>query len=509
MLILTKRTFLEGEAKSELFSMVGKGKPLRLWRLFTFEAGLGYTSATFTSFGYPLDPARAFSGLGLANTELVSKYRDRNMRHLRIGLLGLGKIGTGVFEAIRTKKDFFENEIGVRLDIRKVADKNQSRQRELKIPKEIFTTDPLEVVRDPSVDVVIELIGGTEMAYVLVTEALERGKHVVTANKALLAEYGDDIFSLANLKKRWIAFEASVGGGIPVIKGLREGLVANRIESVHAIINGTSNYILTEMTDKSSDFKDALADAQKLGYAEADPTLDVEGIDAAHKLAILVRFGFGGKVKFSDIYCEGITQIRSEDIAFAKEFGYRIKLLAIAKKLKDGIQARVQPTLLPQSHMLANVHGSFNAIMFHGDETGDVLFYGKGAGQRPTASAVISDLVDLAMKQGGSHDLGKVPMRAVVRPLKIKSISSISSRYYLRFHVVDRPGVLAKIAQVLGRFRISISDMIQKERSVGSVVPLIFLTHDTFERDIRNAIRQISKMATVKGKPQVLRIEGN
>lgn len=431
------------------------------------------------------------------------------MRTLRIGLLGLGNIGSGLYEVIRDKKEFFENEIGVRLDLIRVAERHRDRQRALKIPQKIFTSDAFEVVRDPSVDVVVELIGGTQIAYKLIHEALKNGKHVVTANKALLAEYGDDLFALANQKKRWICFEASVGGGIPVIKGLREGLVANHIDSIHAIINGTSNFILTEMTEKGTDFKEALAEAQKLGYAEADPTLDVEGIDAAHKLAILVRFAFGGKVKFSDISCEGISQIRSEDISFAKEFGYRIKLLAIAKKLKDGIEARVQPTLVPQSHMLAGVQGSFNAVMLHGDETGNVLFYGKGAGPHPTASAVLSDLIDLAMRQGGAHELGKVPMRAICRPLRVKNISSILSRYYLRFHVVDRPGVLAKIAQILGKCRISISDVIQRERSTGGVVPLILITHDTLEGDVRRALRQINRMPSVKGKSQVLRIEGN
>ncbi len=431
------------------------------------------------------------------------------MRTIRIGLLGLGNIGTGLYEVIRDKREFFENEIGVRLDLVRVAERHTERQRALKIPQKIFTSDAFEVVRDPSVDVVVELIGGTQIAYKLIHEALKNGKHVVTANKALLAEYGDELFALANQKKRWICFEASVGGGIPVIKGLREGLVANHIDSIHAIINGTSNFILTQMTEKGTDFKEALAEAQKLGYAEADPTLDVEGIDAAHKLAILVRFAFGGKVKFSDISCEGISQIRSEDISFAKEFGYRIKLLAIAKKLKDGIEARVQPTLVPQTHMLAGVQGSFNAVMLHGDETGNVLFYGKGAGPHPTASAVLADLIDLAMRQGGAHELGKVPMRAICRPLRVKSISSILSRYYLRFQVVDRPGVLAKISQILGRCRISISDVIQRERSTGGVVPLILITHDTLEGDVRRALRQIDRMPSIKGKSQVLRIEGN
>ena len=366
----------------------------------------------------------------------------------------------------------------------------------------------MRVIRDPSIDVVVELVGGTADARHFVLEALRQNKHVVTANKALLAEHGDEIFDLANRKKRWVFFEASVGGGIPVIKALREGLVANRIDSIHSIINGTSNFILTQMTQQKQDFKVALAGAQKKGYAEADPTFDIEGTDAAHKLAILARFAFGGKVCFKDIYCEGISSIRGEDISFAEEFGYRIKLLAIAKASGEAIEARVQPTLLPKSHILANVNGSFNAILLHGDEVGDVLFYGRGAGPAPTASAVVSDLMDIALRGNGRFE-SLVPIRANRRILKIKNISSLLSRYYLRFHVVDRPGVLSKIARMLGKHRISISDVIQRERSAGGVVPLLLITHDAHEKDVREAIRAINRLDSVRGKSQVLRIEGN
>jgi len=429
------------------------------------------------------------------------------MKSLRIGLLGLGQVGTGFYTLLASKKEFFKREIGVSLDLVKVAVRNKNKKRKKALPKSLLVPNPLEVVRDRSIDVVVELIGGTGVAKELICEALKHGKHVVTANKALLAEAGDEIFDLADRKKRWIFFEASVGGGIPVIKALREGLVANKIESIHSIINGTSNYILTRMTEDKSDFREALREAQKKGYAEADPTLDIEGVDAAHKLAILLRFGFGGKVRFKDIYCEGISRIRSEDIAFAHEFGYRVKLLAIAKASKDGIEARVQPTLLPASHILANVNGAFNAVLIRGDQVGDVLLYGKGAGPAPTASAVMSDLIDIAMR--GKTRLGEatVPMRAIRWSLKIKSISSILSRYYLRFHVVDRPGVLSKIAHVLGKHRISISDCVQKERNAGNVVPLILLTHDAHERDVRNAIQRIDRLDVIKGHSQVIRIE--
>jgi homoserine dehydrogenase len=428
------------------------------------------------------------------------------MRVLRIGLLGLGQVGGGLFSILSSKKKIYGEEVGVKLEIIKIAVRNKNKKRNVRVPKSLLTTNAWDIVRDPSIDVIVELIGGTKDAKALVTEALRQGKHVVTANKALLAEYGDEIFELADRKKKWIMFEASVGGGIPVIKALREGLVANRIDSIHSIINGTSNYILTRMSEENTDFGEALKQAQKKGYAEADPTFDIEGIDAAHKLAILVRFAFGGKVKFKEIYCEGISQLRSEDIAFAKEFGYRIKLLAIAKLLEDGIEARVQPTLLPQSHILSNVNGSFNAVLMHGDEVGDVLFYGRGAGSHPTASAVISDLVDIAKREATRFE--GLPMRGIQRSLAIKNISSILSRYYLRFHIVDRPGVLAKIAQILGKHHISISDVIQRDRSAGSVVPLILLTHGGHEHDVRGAIDKIDKLKVVRGKSQVIRIEG-
>ncbi len=431
------------------------------------------------------------------------------MRTLRIGLLGLGQIGGGVYSLLTAKKNFFNREIGVRLELAKVAEKDKARARRMRVPENLLTNNGFDVVRDPSIDVVVELIGGTTVACQLVLEALRSGKHVVTANKALLAEHGDEIFELANQMNRWVLFEASVGGGIPVIKALREGLVANKVDSIHSIINGTSNYILSQMTLEHKDFGEALKEAQAKGYAEANPTLDIEGIDAAHKLAILTRFAFGGKVCFKDIHCEGITTISREDIAFAEEFGYRIKLLAIAKASPDGIEARVQPTLLPESHILANVNGSFNAILIRGDEVGDVLLYGRGAGSKPTASAVVSDLVDLVLRQGiRLKELG-TKMRAIGKPLKIKNISSILSRYYLRFHVVDKPGVLAKISKLLGKHKISISDVIQKERRLGSVVPLIMLTHDAHEKDVRAAVSQIDRLDSVHGKSQLLRIEGN
>lgn len=429
------------------------------------------------------------------------------MKKVRIGLLGLGQIGGGLYEILRAKKKQFERQLGVSFEIARIAEKFPNAKRKVRPPRGLMTMDALEVVRDPSVDVIVELIGGTSAARALIKEALKEGKHVVTANKALLAEYGDEIFEMAHRKRRWICFEASVGGGIPCIKALREGLAANTIESVYAIINGTTNYILTQMTQTGMGFNEALAGAQAKGYAEADPTLDIEGVDAAHKLAILVRFAFGGRVKFGDIYSEGITRISSDDIAFAKEFGYVIKLLAIAKRSGSGVEARVQPTLLPKTHILANVNQSFNAVLLRGDEVGDVMLYGRGAGPHPTASAVISDLIDIA-----KNDIdGPVDDESIIRALgpriSVKSITSILSRYYLRFYVIDKPSVLAAISKILGRHKVSISDVIQRERSAGKVVPLILLTHEAPEKDVRAALRVIDRLPFVKGKSQVIRME--
>ena len=429
------------------------------------------------------------------------------MKKIKIGLLGLGQIGTGLYEILAAKKALFARQLGVSFELAKIAEKYPGRNKKVHPPKHLMTKDAFAVVRDPSIDVVVELIGGTTVARQLIKEALKNGKHVVTANKALLAEHGDEIFALAHRMKRWLCFEASVGGGIPCIKALREGLAANRIDSVHAIINGTTNYILTQMTAKGMSFKEALAGAQKQGFAEADPFLDVSGHDAAHKLAILARFAFGGKVKFKDIYCEGITEISSDDIAFAKEFGYTIKLLAIAKRSGNGVEARVQPTLLPNVHILASVNGSFNAILMRGDEVGDVLFYGRGAGPHPTASAVIADLVDIAKAGVTGPAEDRFMVRALGKTLPVKSIFSILSRYYLRFYVIDRPSVLANISKILGKYKISISDVMQRERSAGRVVPLILLTHHTHEKDLRAAVREIDGMSCIKGKTQVIRIE--
>ncbi len=428
------------------------------------------------------------------------------MKTVKIGLLGLGQIGSGLYEILTRKKKSFEKQLGVSFEVVRIAEKYPNRKRKVQPPAKIITQDAFEVVRDPNVDIVVELIGGTTFAGEVIKTALKEGKHVVTANKALLAERGDEIFELAHKMQKWICFEASVGGGIPCLKALREGLVANDVDSIYAIINGTTNYILTQMATSGLSFEDALSGAQKEGFAEADPTLDIQGIDAAHKLAILVRFAFGGRVRFSDIYSEGITRITNDDIAFAKEFGYVIKLLAIAKRTKNGVEARVQPTLLPKNHILASVNQSFNAVMFRGDEAGDVMLYGRGAGSLPTASAIVADLVDIA-KSHVDVISDNLMIRSLGKTIEVKNITSIESRYYLRFLVIDTPGVLAAISKIFGTHKVSISDVVQRERSAGKVVPLILLTHKSPEKNIRSAIRAIDKLKFVKEKSQVVRME--
>jgi homoserine dehydrogenase len=424
------------------------------------------------------------------------------MKQLKIGLLGLGQVGSGVYSILKSKGRALVQRHGLNFQIEQIAVRKPSKKRLVRAKRSELTTQARVLVQNPEIDVVIELIGGIHPAKELILTALRSGKDVITANKALLAEHGREIFHEAKRLGRHLFFEASVGGGIPVIKTIREGLIANRIHSVYSIINGTSNYILTKMTEEKLDFKEALRLAQAKGYAEANPKLDIEGIDAAHKLTILASLIFGGWVSFCDIYVRGIASIRSEDIAFAEEFGYVIKLLAIAKRSKDGIEAHVQPTLLSKSHVLSSVRNSYNAVFMKGDEVGDILLYGQGAGSRPTGSAVVSDLVDIAQMRESDHFFSPE-----LKPIRVRSISSILSRYYLRFHVIDRPGVLAQISHVLGRHRISISDVIQKERRIGSVVPLILLTHETQEHSLVKAVKAINKLSVLKGKTQVLRIE--
>jgi len=426
------------------------------------------------------------------------------MKQIRIGLLGLGQVGTGIYKILTKKQSFLKKKTGCTFKLAKIAVKNPSKKRSVSIPKGLLTAKAQDILSDPTIDLVVELIGGTTVAKQYVLTALRNGKDVVTANKALLAEHGQEIFQAAAKAGRSVYFEASVAGGIPIIKSLREGLISNRISSIFGILNGTCNYILSRMTREELDFKDVLKQAQAKGYAEANPELDINGGDTAHKIAILAALAFGERVRFEDVACEGIKTIDKHDIAFAAEFGYVIKLLAIAKRTASGIECRVQPTLVAEDHILAKVDGANNAVLIRGDEVGEVLLYGPGAGPQPTASAVVSDIVDFSVGRYWGEQNPWLNKQRV----KLKPLSLIKSRYYLRFSVIDRPGVLARIAGILGKHNVSVSDVIQSESKTGNVVPLIMITHDADEKSIQTAIKAIRTLKAVHSRPHVFRIEG-
>lgn len=424
------------------------------------------------------------------------------MGEIGVGLIGFGTVGTGVVRLLLENASLLEERIGLRLKLRRIADLDIERDRGVKIPREILTTDALQVIEDPTVDIVVELIGGIEPAKSFILRALELGKPVVTANKALLAQHGKELFEKAQQKGVPIGFEGSVGGGIPVIKALREGLVANRIEVILGILNGTSNYILTKMTEEGKDFEEALREAQRLGYAEADPSLDVEGTDAAHKLTILASLAFGTWVDLDWVYVEGISHLSPLDIEFSKEFGYRIKLLAIAKRGTEGLQLRVHPTMIPAEHLLSQVKGVYNAIYLAGDAVGPTLLYGQGAGALPTGSAVVSDLVQVATR--GDHGL---PPFDLDRSPPLKGIEELRCPYYLRFTAVDRPGVLSKISGILGENDISIASVIQKGRTRTGAVPIVMMTHEAVERNVRRALEAIDSLDVIRDSTKLLRVE--
>ena len=430
-------------------------------------------------------------------------------QQVQIGLIGLGTVGTGVARALIDKGRLLEKRIGSRLVLKRACDRNVKRGRALRLSPSVLTTDARVVLRDPAIQGVVELIGGIEPARTLLLEAIRRGKHVVTANKALLAHHGHELFAAADRAGGDVYFEASVAGGIPIIKALREGLIANELNAILGIVNGTSNYILTRMRDKQLSFHEALAEAKAHGYAERNPSLDIDGHDAAHKLAILTLLGFGAHVPLSQIHTEGISRVSLADIQYADELGYCVKPLVIAKQADGKLEARVHPALLSKSHLLANVNGVYNAIYVHGDLVGAELFYGRGAGQNPTASAVISDLADVA--RNIRHAVAKrVPTYAPHhRPLTVLKMDSIETRYYMRFTVIDRPGVLATIASVLGRCHISIASVHQKERRAARVVPVVIMTHDAREADVRRALSTIDRLGVVKSKTVAIRTEAS
>ncbi|MEW6002296.1 MAG: homoserine dehydrogenase [Nitrospirota bacterium] len=427
---------------------------------------------------------------------------------INVGIIGFGTVGTGTVKILYENKDVLEERVGFEINLRRIADIDIKRDRGISIPGGVLTADVDGLLNDPDIHIVVELIGGIMPAKDFILRAISNGKHVVTANKALLATEGNEIFNAALEAGVEIGFEAAVAGGIPIIKVIREGLVANRIKAIYGIINGTSNYILTKMTEENVDFSKALKEAQDLGYAEADPTLDIEGIDSAHKLAILAALSYGIPIPYREIYREGISGISTQDINFASEFGYKIKLLAIAKATDDEVELRVHPTMLPKDYLIAKVEGSFNAVYIEGDATGSTLYYGRGAGAMPTGSAVVSDIVNIA-RDIRKNATGRIPiMSRTSKDIRIKKIDDVMSMYYYRFSALDRPGVLSKISGILGNYDISIASVIQKGRRIGESVPLVVLTHKAKEKDVRQAIKEIDQLPVVTDKTVVIRVEG-
>jgi homoserine dehydrogenase len=433
------------------------------------------------------------------------------MKPINVGLLGIGTVGGGTWTVLSRNAEEITRRAGRPITITAVADKNLELARKATGGACKVTDDAFAVVNDPEVDIVVELIGGYGVAKELVLKAIENGKHVVTANKALLAVHGTEIFQAASKKGVMVAFEAAVAGGIPIIKALREGLTANRIEWIAGIINGTTNFILSEMRDKGLSFDDVLKEAQRLGYAEADPTFDIEGVDAAHKATILSAIAFGIPVQFDKAYVEGITKLQASDIKYAEQLGYRIKLLGIAKRQAEGIELRVHPTLIPAKRLLANVEGAMNAVVVKGDAVGTTLYYGKGAGAEPTASAVIADLVDVTRLATADPE-HRVPHLAfqpdAMSSLPILPMSEIETGYYLRLRVEDKPGVLADITRILADQQMSIDAMLQREPEEGEgETDIIILTHVCKEKAADAAIAKIEALPAVKGKAMRLRLE--
>ena len=432
------------------------------------------------------------------------------MESIKVGLLGLGVVGGGTWKVLARNAREIARRAGRNIEVTRVAVRDVAKARKLLGPDVAVGADPFEVVRDPSIDIVVELIGGDTVARELVLEAIAQGKHVVTANKALLAKHGSEIFAAASARGVMVAFEAAVAGGIPIIKAIREGLTANRIEWVAGIINGTTNFILSEMRSRGLPFATVLAEAQKLGYAEADPTFDIEGIDAAHKLTLLASLAFGIPVQFDRAYIEGISRLAAEDIKLAERLGYRIKLLGITKRRPEGIELRVHPALVPTRSLLANVEGAMNAVLVRGDAVGQTLYYGKGAGEEPTASSVVADLVDVTRLLTADPE-NRVPHLAfqpdAMDDTPILSIDDVRTSYYLRFSVADQPGVLADIARVLANGGISIGSMIQQPSESADTAELIFLTHEAVERNVNEAIAKIEALPFVRSSVTRIRME--
>ncbi len=430
-----------------------------------------------------------------------------------VGIIGFGTVGSGTARILLENAAVISERTGIPVSLKRIADLDITRDRGINVPAGVLTTDAAAVINDPEIDVVIELMGGIHPAKEFILQAIRNCKHVVTANKALLATEGNELFAEAERAGVEIGFEAAVAGGIPIIKVIREGLVANRIIAVYGIINGTSNYIFTKMTDEKVDFATALKEAQRLGYAEADPTFDIEGIDSAHKLTILASLAYGIPLSYGDVYKEGITRITAQDIAFASELGYKVKLLAITKATAEGIEMRVHPTMVPNDYLISKVDGVFNAVYVEGDAVGSTLYYGRGAGDMPTGSAVVADVVDIGrnIMCGSVKRISGLTAKAGVpgKSRKIKRIDDIESMYYFRFSALDEPGVLSKISGILGSNNISIASVIQKGRSIGGSVPLVVLAHRSRERDVLSSISEIDALPIVSDKTLFIRVEGS
>jgi homoserine dehydrogenase len=432
------------------------------------------------------------------------------MPPVNVGIIGCGTVGSGVARLLVHRAETLARRLGVPLHLKKIADLDPSRMEAAGVDRELFTLRDQDILDDPGIDIVVELIGGIETARDLVLATIERGKHVVTANKALLALYGNDIFTAAARMGVEVAFEASVCGGIPIILTLRQGLAANHIQELLGILNGTTNYILTQMSEYNLPYEQALAEAQAQGFAEADPTLDVEGIDAAHKLAILIGLAYGARIDFNSVSVAGISQIEPLDLQFAREFGYTIKLLAITREDNDRLEARVHPTLIPRDHMLANVSGAMNAVYVTGDAVGSILLSGAGAGMMPSASAVVSDILDLTrnLAQGIKRRVPPLGSEAALTNIRtVKPPDDIVTNYYFRFAALDRPGVLSQISGVLGKYGISIAAVIQKGREVKGAVPIVMITHEAQEAGVKKALAEIDHLPVVSPPAVVYRIE--
>ena len=429
--------------------------------------------------------------------------------NVNVGIIGFGTVGAGTAKILLKRRKELEKKLGFPVTLKNIADLDVKSDRGIKLPKGILIKDSEQILNDPDIDIVVELIGGIHPAKEIIIKALKSGKHIVTANKALLAEKGKVIFETAVKNKVELWFEASVAGSIPIIKIVRESLIGNRIYNIYGVINGTANYILTKMTEEGVDFETVLKEAQDLGYAEADPTFDIEGIDSAHKLALMASLSFGLPLSFKEIYTEGITGITPLDIQFASEFGFKIKLLAIAKQVGKEIELRVHPTMIPVDELISSVNGVFNAVYIEGDATGAALYYGKGAGEMPTGSAVVSDIIDIARNiRTGAVDRLKnigIPFNP---ELRVRKMEEIRTSYYLRMSAIDKPGVLSKISGILGSYNIGIKSMIQKGRKKEKAVPLVMMTHEAREKDMVRALKEINRLSIVSEKTMYLRVEG-